>query len=302
MKKELSKTYNPDNLEEKWYKEWNEGGYFKPAKNNNDSFTIMIPPPNVTGILHLGHVLNNTIQDVLVRRARMSGKSTLWLPGTDHASIATETKVTKLLKEKNINKKEIGRDKFLEHSWEWKEKYSGTIIKQLKRLGCSCDWSKERFTMDDKYYNSVIQLFVKLYDDGLIYKGERMTNWDPVGKTALSDEEVIHKEVDSKLYHISYKIEDSDETITVATTRPETILGDSAVCVNPKDKRYQHLKDKNVIVPLINRVVPIIFDEYVDMEFGTGALKITPAHDINDYKIGDKHNLKIIDILMITAP
>ena len=297
MKKELSKTYNPDNLEEKWYKEWNEGGYFKPSKNNNDSFTIMIPPPNVTGILHLGHVLNNTIQDVLVRRARMSGKSTLWLPGTDHASIATETKVTKLLKEKNINKKEIGRDKFLEHSWEWKEKYSGTIIKQLKRLGCSCDWSKERFTMDDKYYNSVIQLFVKLYDDGLIYKGERMTNWDPVGKTALSDEEVIHKEKQGHLWHFRYPIKNSNEYLVVATTRPETMLGDTGVAVHPDDERYKKYIGKKILLPIVNKEIPIFADSYVDKEFGTGCVKVTPAHDPNDFEMGQRHNLEIINIM-----
>ena len=297
MKKELSKTYNPDNLEEKWYKEWNEGGYFKPSKNNKDSFTIMIPPPNVTGILHLGHVLNNTIQDVLVRRARMSGKSTLWLPGTDHASIATETKVTKLLKEKNINKKEIGRDKFLEHSWEWKEKYSGTIIKQLKRLGCSCDWSKERFTMDDKYYNSVIQLFVKLYDDGLIYKGERMTNWDPVGKTALSDEEVIHKEKQGHLWHFRYPIKNSNEYLVVATTRPETMLGDTGVAVHPDDERYKKYIGKKILLPIVNKEIPIFADSYVDKEFGTGCVKVTPAHDPNDFEMGQRHNLEIINIM-----
>ena len=297
MKKELSKTYNPDNLEEKWYKEWNEGGYFKPSKNNNDSFTIMIPPPNVTGILHLGHVLNNTIQDVLVRRARMSGKSTLWLPGTDHASIATETKVTKLLKEKNINKKEIGRDKFLEHSWGWKEKYSGTIIKQLKRLGCSCDWSKERFTMDDKYYNSVIQLFVKLYDDGLIYKGERMTNWDPVGKTALSDEEVIHKEKQGHLWHFRYPIKNSNEYLVVATTRPETMLGDTGVAVHPDDERYKKYIGKKILLPIVNKEIPIFADSYVDKEFGTGCVKVTPAHDPNDFEMGQRHNLEIINIM-----
>jgi len=289
-------TYNSKEVEEKWYKHWIEKKYFNSIPNKKEPYTIVIPPPNVTGVLHMGHMLNNTIQDVLARRARMLGYNTCWVPGTDHASIATEAKVVEKLSSEGIKKNDLSREEFLFHAYEWKNKHGGIILEQLKKIGASCDWKRTKFTMDEDMNESVIQVFIDLYEKGFIYRGVRMINWDPKAQTALSDEEVIHKEVDSKLYHISYKIEDSDETITVATTRPETILGDSAVCVNPKDKRYQHLKDKNVIVPLINRVVPIIFDEYVDMEFGTGALKITPAHDINDYKIGDKHNLKIIDI------
>ena len=289
-------TYNSKEVEEKWYEHWIEKKYFNSIPNNKEPYTIVIPPPNVTGVLHMGHMLNNTIQDVLARRARMLGFNTCWVPGTDHASIATEAKVVEKLSSEGIKKNDLSREEFLFHAHEWKNKHGGIILEQLKKIGASCDWKRTKFTMDEDMNESVIQVFIDLYEKGFIYRGVRMINWDPKAQTALSDEEVIHKEVDSKLYHISYKIEDSDETITVATTRPETILGDSAVCVNPKDKRYQHLKDKNVIVPLINRVVPIIFDEYVDMEFGTGALKITPAHDINDYKIGDKHNLKIIDI------
>ena len=297
MKKELSKTYNPENLEEKWYKTWSEGDYFKPSKDSDKTYTIMIPPPNVTGILHLGHVLNNTIQDVLVRKARMDGKKTLWLPGTDHASIATEAKVTKLLKEKNINKQEIGRNKFLKHTWEWKEKYSGTIIKQLKRLGCSCDWSRERFTMDDDYYKSVISLFVKLYKDGLIYKGERMTNWDPVSKTAVSDEEVIHKEKKGNLWYFKYPIKNTDDFLIVATTRPETMLGDTGVAVNPKDSRYKKFIGKKILLPIVNKEIPIFGDNYVDQEFGTGCVKVTPAHDPNDFEMGKRHGLEILNIM-----
>ena len=297
MKKELSKIYNPENLEEKWFKTWNDGEYFKPSENGNKSHTVMIPPPNVTGILHLGHVLNNTIQDVLIRKARMDGKSTLWLPGTDHASIATEAKVTKLLKEQNINKKDIGREEFLKHAWKWKEKYSGTIIKQLKRLGCSCDWTRERFTMDDDYYKSVISLFVQLYKDGLIYKGERMTNWDPVGKTALSDEEVIHKEKKGNLWHFKYPIKDSEDYLIVATTRPETMLGDTGVAVHPKDKRYKKFVGKHVLLPIVNKEIPIFADEYVDENFGTGCVKVTPAHDPNDFEMGQRHGLEIINIM-----
>tara|TARA_Y100001970_G_scaffold87232_1_gene110070 strand:- start:8259 stop:10874 length:2616 start_codon:yes stop_codon:yes gene_type:complete len=295
--KELSKTYNPDNLEQKWYKVWEDSDCFKPNEDLDTSFTIMIPPPNVTGILHLGHVLNNTIQDILIRKARMEGKNTLWLPGTDHASIATEAKVTKYLKDQNIHKKEIGREKFLEHSWEWTEKYSGTIIKQLKRLGCSCDWSRQRFTMDDDYYNAVIETFVKLYNDGLIYKGERMINWDPLGKTALSDEEVIHKESNGKLWHLKYPIKDSDDFLVVATTRPETMLGDTGVAVNPNDKRYKAFIGKKIILPIVNKEIPIFSDEFVDMEFGTGCVKVTPAHDPNDFVMGQRHNLEIINIM-----
>jgi len=297
MKKELSKIYNPENLEEKWFKTWIDGEYFQPSENGNKSHTVMIPPPNVTGILHLGHVLNNTIQDVLVRKARMDGKNTLWLPGTDHASIATEAKVTKLLKENNIHKKDIGREEFIKHAWKWKEKYSGTIIKQLKRLGCSCDWTRQRFTMDDNYYKSVIKLFVLLYNDGLVYRGERMTNWDPVGKTALSDEEVIHKEKKGNLWHFKYPIKDSDEFLIVATTRPETMLGDTGVAVHPKDKRYKKFVGKHILLPIVNKEIPIFADKYVDKEFGTGCVKVTPAHDPNDFEMGQRHGLEIINIM-----
>ena len=245
----------------------------------------------------MGHMLNNTLQDVLIRRARMQGFNACWVPGTDHASIATEAKVVQKLADEGIDKNDLSRDEFLSHAWKWKDKHGGIILEQLKKLGASCDWNRTKFTMDDDMNESVIDVFVDLYNKGLIYRGVRMVNWDPSAKTALSDEEVIHKEVDSKLYHITYDIENSNEKITIATTRPETILGDTAICVNPNDKRFKHLKNKRAIVPLINRNIPIIFDEYVDMEFGTGALKITPAHDINDYQIGDKHNLESIDIL-----
>ncbi len=294
---DIPSKYNPASIEEKWYSCWMEKGYFKSEPDEREPFTIVIPPPNVTGVLHMGHMLNNTLQDVLVRRARMQGYNTEWLPGTDHASIATEAKVVALLKEKGIDKSQLSRDEFLEHAWEWKEKHGGIILEQLKRLGASCDWDRTSFTMDEALYESVIKVFVDLYKKGLIYRGVRMVNWDPKALTALSDEEVIHKELQSKLYYLRYKIEGSDdEWVTIATTRPETILGDTAVCVNPADKRYSHLKGKNVIIPLVNRIVPIISDEYVDMEFGTGCLKITPAHDINDYEIGIRHKLKTIDI------
>ncbi len=294
---DIPSKYNPASIEEKWYSCWMEKGYFKSEPDEREPFTIVIPPPNVTGVLHMGHMLNNTLQDVLVRRARMQGYNTEWLPGTDHASIATEAKVVALLKEKGIDKSQLSRDEFLEHAWEWKEKHGGIILEQLKRLGASCDWDRTSFTMDEALYESVIKVFVDLYGKGLIYRGVRMVNWDPKALTALSDEEVIHKELQSKLYYLRYKIEGSDdEWVTIATTRPETILGDTAVCVNPADKRYSHLKGKNVIIPLVNRIVPIISDEYVDMEFGTGCLKITPAHDINDYEIGIRHKLKTIDI------
>ena len=296
MKKELSKVYHPSDVEEKWYQKWIDGEVFTPTKDNNkESFTVMIPPPNVTGILHIGHVLNNSIQDVLVRRARMQGKNTLWLPGTDHASIATETKVTKYLKEQGIDKKSIGRDKFLEHCWKWTEKYGGIITGQLKRLGCSCDWSRERFTMDDQYYKSVVQTFVKLYNDGLVYQGTRMINWDPVSKTALSNEEVIYKEEKGFLWHIKYPIKGENEYLIVATTRPETMLGDTGVAINPKDKRYKKYLGKSIILPIINKEIPIFADEYVDMDFGTGCVKVTPAHDINDYAMAQRNNLDIIN-------
>ena len=293
----ISKTYNPKEIEEKWYKHWLKKEYFYSSPNDKKAYTIVIPPPNVTGVLHMGHMLNNTLQDIIIRRARMKGFNTCWVPGTDHASIATEAKVVNKLSEKGIKKTDLTREEFLKHAWEWKEEHGGIILEQLKKLGASCDWKRTKFTMDEDMSESVIKVFVDLYRKGYIYRGIRMVNWDPSAQTAVSDEEVIHKEVYSKLYHISYKIQDSEEVLVIATTRPETILGDSAVCLNPNDPRYNKLKGKKVIVPLVNRVVPIIFDEYVDMEFGTGALKITPAHDINDYIIGDKHNLEIIEIL-----
>ena len=294
----LSTKYNPKEVEDKWYKDWMTKGYFKSSPNpEKEPYTIVIPPPNVTGVLHMGHMLNNTIQDVLIRKARMQGKEALWVPGTDHASIATEAKVVAMLKEKGIDKKDISREEFLTYAWEWKEKYGGIILEQLKKLGASCDWDRTRFTMDEDLSKSVNKVFVDLYNKGYIYRGIRMVNWDPQGKTALADDEVIHKEVNSKLYHVRYKIKGEDAYVTIATTRPETILGDTAVCVNPNDERYANLKDKTVLVPLVNREVPIIRDEYVAMDFGTGCLKVTPAHDINDYELGLKYNLESIDIL-----
>ncbi len=292
----LPKTYNPSIVEDKWYKHWLEKEYFFSSIDEREAYTVVIPPPNVTGVLHMGHMLNNTIQDILVRRARMMGYNTCWVPGTDHASIATENKVVQKLASEGIKKSDLTRKEFLSHAFKWKEKHGGIILEQLKKIGASCDWRRTKFTMDKDMSESVIQVFIDLYNKGLIYRGVRMVNWDPSAQTAISDEEVIHKEVNSKLYYIAYNIEGSEEKITIATTRPETILGDSAICVNPNDTRYKHLNGKKAIVPLINRIIPIIFDEYVDMEFGTGALKITPAHDINDYEIGDKHNLEIIDI------
>lgn len=294
----LSTKYNPLEVEDKWYEYWMEKGYFHSEPNTEkEPYTIVIPPPNVTGVLHMGHMLNNTIQDVLVRKARMEGKEACWVPGTDHASIATEAKVVAMLKERGIEKSDISREEFLKYAWEWKEKYGGIILKQLKKLGASCDWDRTRFTMEESLSKSVIKVFVDLHNKGLIYRGIRMVNWDPEGMTALSDDEVIHKEVQSRLFYLNYAIEGSDEFITIATTRPETILGDTAVCINPNDPRYTHLKGKRVLVPLINRSIPIIEDDYVSMEFGTGCLKITPAHDINDYEIGIRHNLESIDIL-----
>jgi valyl-tRNA synthetase len=293
----IPKTYNPLVTEDKWYAHWMEKGYFNSTPDERESYTIVIPPPNVTGVLHMGHMLNNTLQDVMIRRARMMGFNACWVPGTDHASIATEAKVVQKLASEGIEKNDLTREEFLSHAFEWKDKHGGIILEQLKKLGASCDWDRTKFTMDDDMSESVIKVFVDLFNKGLIYRGVRMVNWDPSAQTALSDEEVIHKEVNSKLYHIAYNIEGSDEKLTIATTRPETILGDSAICVNPNDKRYTNLKGKKAIVPLVNRVIPIIFDEYVDMEFGTGALKITPAHDINDYQLGDKHGLETIDIL-----
>ncbi|RNA61644.1 valine--tRNA ligase [Chryseobacterium nematophagum] len=294
---QISEKYNPQETEQKWYNYWLENKYFHSEPNEKPPYTVVIPPPNVTGILHMGHMLNNTIQDVLVRRARMQGFNACWIPGTDHASIATEAKVVAKLKSEGINKSDITREEFLKHAWEWTDKYGGTILEQLKKLGCSCDWDRTRFTMEDKLSQQVIKSFVDLYNKGLIYRGYRMVNWDPEAKTNISDEEVIFKEQNGKLYFLKYKIEGSEEFLSVATTRPETIFGDTAVCINPKDERYAHLKGKKVIVPIVNRVIPIIEDEYVDIEFGTGALKITPAHDVNDYEIGQKHNLQMIDAL-----
>ena len=279
----------------KWYAYWMEHGFFSSTPDKRTPYTIVIPPPNVTGVLHMGHMLNNTIQDVLIRRARLKGFNACWVPGTDHASIATEAKVVAKLKEQGIQKKDLSREEFLVHAWEWTHQYGGVILEQLKKLGCSCDWNRTKFTMDDDLYQSVIKVFVDLYNKGYIYRGYRMVNWDPQAKTTLSDEEVIYKEQNGKLYYLIYKVEDTEEYLTVATTRPETIFGDVAVCVNPNDERYQHLKGKKVIVPVVGRAVPIIQDEYVDMEFGTGALKITPAHDINDYEIGLKYQLPILD-------
>ncbi|MRM94721.1 valine--tRNA ligase [Riemerella anatipestifer] len=294
---QISEKYTPSSTEQKWYNYWLENKYFHSEPNHKPPYTIVIPPPNVTGILHMGHMLNNTIQDVLIRRARMRGYNACWVPGTDHASIATEAKVVAKLKAEGINKSDISREEFLKHAWEWTHKYGGTILEQLKKLGCSCDWDRTRFTMEDKLSEQVIKSFVDLYNKGLIYRGYRMVNWDPEAKTNISDEEVIFKEQNGKLYHLKYQIEGTQDFLTVATTRPETIFGDVAVCVNPNDERYQKLIGKTVIVPIVNRAVPIIADEYVDIEFGTGTLKITPAHDVNDYEIGQKHQLQIIDAI-----
>jgi valyl-tRNA synthetase len=294
---EIPSKYDPATTEGKWYSYWMEHKLFKSVPDKREPFTIVIPPPNVTGVLHMGHMLNNTIQDLLVRRARMQGKNALWVPGTDHASIATETKVVQKLRAQGIKKSDLTRDEFLEHAWEWTNKHGGIILEQLKKLGASCDWDRTRFTMDEKYYESVIDSFIDLYKKGKIYRGERMINWDPAALTALSDEEVIHRDVASKLYFVKYKISGSDEFVTIATTRPETILGDTAICVNPKDERFKHLHGKSVIVPLVNREVPVITDEYVEMEFGTGCLKVTPAHDMNDFMLGEKHKLNVINMM-----
>jgi len=294
---QISDKYSPRETEQKWYNYWLENNYFHSEPNEKPPYTIVIPPPNVTGILHMGHMLNNTIQDILVRRARMQGFNACWVPGTDHASIATEAKVVAKLKEEGINKADISREEFLKHAWEWTDKYGGTILEQLKKLGCSCDWERTRFTMEPKLSEQVVKSFVDLYRKGLIYRGYRIVNWDPEAKTNISDEEVIFKEQNGKLFYLKYKIEGTEDFLTVATTRPETIFGDTAVCINPKDEKYAHLRGKKVIVPIVNRVIPIIEDDYVDMEFGTGALKITPAHDTNDYEIGKRHGLPMIDSL-----
>jgi valyl-tRNA synthetase len=294
---ETPKTYEPLKAEEKWYAHWMNKGYFHSEPDHREAYTVVIPPPNVTGVLHMGHMLNNTIQDVMVRRARMLGKNACWVPGTDHASIATEAKVVQKLRQEGIKKSDLTRDEFLAHAFEWKDKHGGIILEQLKKLGASCDWERTSFTMDPAYSESVLDVFIDLYKKGKIYRGVRMVNWDPEALTALSDEEVLHKEVNSKLFYVRYKIAGTeDEWLTIATTRPETILGDSAICINPNDERFKHLHGKQAIVPIVNRTIPIIQDEYVDIEFGTGCLKVTPAHDTNDYDLGKKYNLETIDI------
>lgn len=306
MAMELSKNFIHQSAEDKWYQHWISQNYFSSVPDEREAFTVVIPPPNVTGVLHMGHCLNNTIQDIVVRRARMQGKNACWVPGTDHASIATEAKVVQMLREKGIQKASLSREEFLTYAWEWKEKYGGIILQQLKKMGCSLDWNRTSFTMDPDYYQSVIHVFIDLYNKGYIYRGKRMIHWDVKAKTALSDEEVIRKETHQKLYHLKYKIDHSQQTtddssttvdfITIATVRPETIMGDTAICVHPKDERYKHLHGKFAFVPLINRRIPIITDDYVTMEFGTGALKVTPAHDMNDFQLGQKHNLEVVDI------
>lgn len=295
---EISKNFIHAESEQKWYEHWEKKGYFKSEPDERPAYTVVIPPPNVTGVLHMGHALNNTVQDILVRRAKMQGYNTCWVPGTDHASIATEAKVVAMLREQGIDKNKLSREDFLKYAWEWKEKYGGIILKQFRKLGLSLDWDRTAFTMDEDYYAAVIRVFVELYNKGYIYRGVKMINWDPKARTALSDEEVIFKQTNSKLYYVRYKIEGAEEEyITIATVRPETILGDTAICVHPEDPRYAHLRGKYCFVPLVNRRIPIIFDEYIDMEFGTGALKVTPAHDINDYNLGLKHRLQVIDTL-----
>lgn len=295
---QLSKNYEPQEAEARWYSHWCEKGYFTSKPNEKPAYTIVIPPPNVTGVLHMGHALNNSVQDVLIRYAKLKGFNTCWVPGTDHASIATEAKVVAMLREQGIDKNALSREEFLKYAWEWKEKYGGIILQQLKKLGCSLDWDRTSFTMDPDYYEAVIDVFIDLYNKGYIYRGVKMINWDPKAKTALSDEEVIHKEVNSQLVYVKYTLaDDATQCMTVATVRPETILGDVAICVHPNDERYKHLVGQHCLVPLINRRIPIIADEYIDMEFGTGCLKVTPAHDINDYNLGLKHNLEVIDTL-----
>ena len=295
--KEIPKAYNPSEVEDKWYKQWLDNKIFhSEVDKDKKPYTIVIPPPNVTGILTMGHILNNTIQDILIRVKRMHGYNACWVPGTDHASISTEAKVVSFLKEEGINKDEIGREEFIKHCWNWTEKYGGLIIKQLKKLGVSCDWERERFTMDDDYYKKVIEAFVQLYNDGKIYRGYRMVNWCPASKSAISDEEVIHKTVNGKLWYLNYPVKGSDKFVTVATTRPETMLGDTGIAVNPEDERYKDLIGKKIILPLVGREIPIFTDEYVDKEFGTGAVKVTPAHDVNDYEMGKRHELEVLNI------
>ena len=290
------KAYKPKDVEKKWLAKWKKNNRYSSQPSNKSPYTIVIPPPNVTGILHMGHMLNNTIQDILIRKARLDGFNACWVPGTDHASIATEAKVVKMLKAKNINKHEISRSEFIDHAWDWTNKHGGIIIDQLKRIGCSCDWTRTKFTLDDDLSESVIEMFIKLFKDGLIYRDKRIVNWDPEAKTTLSNEEVIYVEKDSKLFFLKYKIQDSDEYISVATTRPETIFGDSAIAINPNDKRYKKLKGSKVIIPIVNRLIPIVFDEMVEKDFGTGCLKVTPAHSEKDFSIGIKHKLECIDI------
>tara|TARA_R110001583_G_scaffold4351_2_gene25198 strand:- start:35481 stop:38108 length:2628 start_codon:yes stop_codon:yes gene_type:complete len=292
----LATKYNPQDIEKKWYDYWMKNNYFHSIPNEKEPYTIVIPPPNVTGVLHMGHMLNNTIQDVLIRRARLKGKNACWVPGTDHASIATEAKVVAKLKEQGIDKSDLTRDEFLKHAWNWTDEHGGIILEQLKKLGASCDWERTKFTMDKELSEAVNKVFIDLYEKGLIYRGYRMVNWDPSAKTTLSDEEVIFEEKQGNLYYLNYKIEGSEDVLTIATTRPETILGDTAICINPNDERFTHLKGKKAIVPIVGRVIPIIEDEYVDIEFGTGCLKVTPAHDQNDKVLGEKHNLEVIDI------
>ena len=296
MNKEIATKYDPSEVEDKWYRYWLEKGFFKSKPDNREPYTIVIPPPNVTGVLHMGHMLNNTIQDILIRRARMTGKNACWVPGTDHASIATEAKVVNKLASQGIKKSDLTREEFLKHAWDWTNTHGGIILKQLRRLGASCDWDRTAFTMDEIRSRSVIKVFVDLYEKGLIYRGVRMVNWDPKALTALSDEEVVYKEEHSKLYYLRYMIEGEDGYAVVATTRPETIMGDTAMCINPNDPKNAHLKGKRVIVPLVGRSIPVIEDDYVDIEFGTGCLKVTPAHDVNDYMLGEKYNLESIDI------
>ena len=304
---ELTKNFEPKAIEEKWYKHWLSRRYFNSKPDGKPAFTVVIPPPNVTGVLHMGHTLNETVQDILVRKARMSGFNACWVPGSDHASIATEAKVVAMLKEKGIDKNSLSREEFLKYAFEWKDKYGGIIYNQIERLGCSVDWDRTTFTMDDHYYKAVIEVFIDLYNKGLIYRGARMINWDSSAKTALSDEEVEYKDITGKLYYLKYKLVDAqgnevnspsgDGGISIATQRPETIMGDTAICVNPNDERYKHLKNAFAFVPLINRRISIIFDDYVDLEFGTGALKVTPAHDINDYNLGLKYNLEVVNTI-----
>lgn len=297
MGREIASKYDPSSIEDKWYAYWMENAYFHSEPDEREAYTVVIPPPNVTGVLHMGHMLNNTIQDVLVRKARMEGKNVCWVPGTDHASIATEAKVVAKLKEEGISKFDLSRKEFLDHAWDWTHKHGGIILEQLKKLGASCDWERTAFTMDEDRSEQVLMAFIDMYKKGYIYRGVRMVNWDPSAKTAVSDEEVIRKEIQAALYYVNYQIEGSDESLTIATTRPETILGDTAICIHPDDSRYTHLHGKRVHIPFTERSVPIILDEYVDREFGTGCLKVTPAHDINDYELGLKHNLDSIDIL-----